>query len=327
MGWPLWDWTNADWAATGVVNSFVNAVRERHKALYNGAEPPGISTVAAGDDVQAASLWRALQQWVEDHYDQFVVSHTGGTAKSPGCYNGEADIPTYGSLDDVFSAAGLSTTAWRAYTTHPDDGGTSHNRKIQAGDIIGPWLFEDLQAVLNVLVWTTPSASWDNKGEMNERSGFGQDSDYNTALVEAQQGFDASIYNGGACPTAGGSETYQWGQWYINLFRWYSYIKTEPHNAVARAVDFYASAHAYPGGVWDRQGDWPADYTPGTLYYVGSVGPSTDTTVYSAPVGDASAGNYPNRGSGVTAGYECDDPPVVVVRWNVTDGFEYVEED
>lgn len=124
MGWSIMDWTsNPDWSSLTNINDFIGAIRERQTAL---CQTPLKSLKNVGDDVQAYTLWRDLQQWVEDNDWSFVVSHDVGVKRAISYYDAVAgtSAPYYANLAAVFSAAGLSTSNWRRYTTHPDDGGS-----------------------------------------------------------------------------------------------------------------------------------------------------------------------------------------------------------
>ncbi len=173
MSWPVDNWAGADWSAAAAIGSLWRAVNERAQALspLEGT----LLTPAAGDDVQyggglapgapgvgrSFSL-RVLQQRVEDLCPHYVWSHDGGAERSSGHFDGTAGtFPRYGGLGDLFQAAGLPWPSWRAYTVHPAEGGTPEYRPLRAGDaaggpsdLVGPWLFEDLQAALNVMAWT-----------------------------------------------------------------------------------------------------------------------------------------------------------------------------
>ena len=50
------------------------------------------------------------------------------------------------TLKRAFELAGRTQTHFRAYTEHPDEGGVPEYRYAEKGDIIGSWLWEDLQA-------------------------------------------------------------------------------------------------------------------------------------------------------------------------------------
>ena len=61
----------------------------------------------------------------------------------------EDDI-LYFTLDNWRAAAGLNANGFRRST----DGISFSSGQVQTGDIIGPWIFEDLQKALSALRWT-----------------------------------------------------------------------------------------------------------------------------------------------------------------------------
>jgi hypothetical protein len=120
-----------------------------------------LDTYDAGDDVQDHAIFEEWQTAIETLLTDYIVSHAAGSKFAEDYYVGAAAIPTYADLAALMSAAGLSWSNWRRYTTHPDDGGSVQYGKCQAGDIIGPWLWEDLQACINCMVWRNETAcSW-----------------------------------------------------------------------------------------------------------------------------------------------------------------------
>jgi hypothetical protein len=153
-------WTVTDWAVTHNYGSLTlwhemwAAVRERSLAsglAFTLTEP------TLGCNIGSLSFIRAWQEQIEDLLAYYAVSHntTTGAYLGAGYYDGAASIPTY-TLATVFAAAfpGEGRTNWRGYTTAPSKNGSDLGSKQGVGGIIGPWLFEDLQKVLNVMVWT-----------------------------------------------------------------------------------------------------------------------------------------------------------------------------
>lgn len=142
MGWPTTNWNNADWSALSTVNAFIEAINERLKAVSK--VPTLLSLVEIGTDVQSAEFWRTIQEWTMGLACFFVESgYTGGSSRPPSI-----------TFERAFQLAGLTYSNWRRYTTHPDEGGMPQYGVMQPGDIIGPWIFEDIQKFLNVLTRT-----------------------------------------------------------------------------------------------------------------------------------------------------------------------------
>lgn len=54
------------------------------------------------------------------------------------------------AVDDFFESSGRDT--WRAYVAHPtEEAGEDQERLPQTGDIVGPWMFEDLQDAMSTM--------------------------------------------------------------------------------------------------------------------------------------------------------------------------------
>ncbi len=165
-GWAV-DWStevDGDWTLVANVTDFQKAFNERDQALTGTDKYSPL--VIAGDDIQARSLWKGMQSTVAGWGIKFAISHDNGTPRAAEYYDGAPEISVYG-LAEIFSAAGLAHSNWRRYTTHPDDGGSDLGGEMQVGDIIGPWVFEDIQATLNVLVWPKSTGAWTANGELS----------------------------------------------------------------------------------------------------------------------------------------------------------------
>jgi len=188
-GWTvtIWDendpaWTPLDWASADFLNEYVDAVNERLLAIRLGGQC--LDAVQPGDDVQLTATYPNYPEWPQDesgiiwelqraviaHWVEyqdisllrfFARSHEADTSKRSLAFwhtSAEAYIPDYYPTDDAARiAAGLPSPLFRRYRDKPaSEGGTLEAPGlIQPGDIIGPWIFEDLQKILNVLIWTT----------------------------------------------------------------------------------------------------------------------------------------------------------------------------
>lgn len=357
MAWNCTSWANADWSAIANVTDFQKAVNERQKAL-TGADAIG-TLKAVGDDVQDHAWIEELQQWVEDHCGvfNFVVSHIAGAPRSSGCFEGETVAPFYMTLAEVFSAAGLGTATWRAYVTHPDDAGVDQERKIAPGDIIGPWLFEDLQAVLNVMVWTRAQATAhadgvDNYQWESQALGPGGWAAYK-GWVEAMWVVGAGILQTDVAffaansfgeweniPT-GNPPPYDFEQWWrADLIRSCGKPSTEVYNYAKSEMDFYALPVAASVGTWDDYGDTWMTAGEGVFSFLETVangdgdGTPAQVTLLGAWIGSLDipndpwcddpqpVGAPPPYGAASNRGYQCADM-IGVARYNITGGFVY----
>jgi len=349
MGWSI-DWAtvvdaDADWAAVTNVQDFQKAVNERHAAITRTTT---VSLKNAGDDVQAHQWIEDLQTWVEARYGYFVRSHDAGVERSAGYYDDGTTDPAddvYSSLADLFSRAGLETATWRAYETHPDDGGADQSRKIQGADIIGPWLFEDLQAVLNALIWTSPTHLF-NANSANNREL--ESCTLQTSEAAAKSAVEGN-WNGTPDEEQGGdpyayAAIERWAddegseQWLAQIDRLSQYGWLEVlYDGVKRDIDWYIKTqqHQYvSGGNRTLQSrEWWADPETDVLegkWSLWSQDAGTQTeSQYSTekagafgtrPAWPASSPDAENEYS--VRGWETVDG-AAVVRWNVTDGFAY----
>lgn len=250
------------------INDFVEALNERQEKVLGGGAPYGTYDVGdvATDGTLAlpAKALGQFQDWVELSYGSFVVSHDAGVERGGDHWDGEDTKPsddTYGALADVFSAAGLAHNNWRRYTTHPDEGGGVAYGNIQEGDIIGLWLFQDLYAVLNVLVWTADGIpSWSAEAEDNTRQG---DNDWDVLWADAKTNAEAdwpNLLSFDQYPEAGtgGFCSNITGQYNAELWRAYAYLKGTVHAGdLANAAEFYAYAEIEGADtrVFDANGD------------------------------------------------------------------------
>lgn len=144
-------------------NEILSSLNERLTACGNGNQ---VSLAVAGGDGHLAADWQAVQNWIETICTSYV-DHTAGLGA--GGFAGAADIP-YFTLASFRAAAGLHPDGFRRATafdlatndwTNPADPMFAHGQ-IQAGDIKGPWINQDLHAALSALKYTraAPSGSF-----------------------------------------------------------------------------------------------------------------------------------------------------------------------
>ena len=185
MAWPIETWTSAsDWQAAATASAFWEAIAERQKAI--GTSPYTIFP-AAGADVQyiGASAptgttdkfsWALLQGAAYNLAEagkaataaRWVMAHDAdGTPRATDYYDGETAFDFWPDFATMMKTvhSDVAKTTFRAATTWPvdgegDDDWTNRDnaayayRTIQAGDIIGPWIMQDLQDLLNLMLWT-----------------------------------------------------------------------------------------------------------------------------------------------------------------------------
>jgi hypothetical protein len=139
--------TGTDLQDKVLINEIINAYSERRQALSQSA----VSDIMAGADIQAASFWNVIQDWIEDNAASFVDDEAAIV--------GEAAVPML-TWAEVKTRTGL-TSGWRRVTgaawpsnwTDYEDAAFTYGQ-MAAGDIYGPWILEDLAAALSALKWT-----------------------------------------------------------------------------------------------------------------------------------------------------------------------------
>lgn len=342
MVWTITNWANADWSDAAILNEFVDAVNERADAVGYGIPP--VPVVNIGDDVQAVAFFLQFQQWIESDLTKFVVSHDAEVKRSAGYYDGRTTIDTWPNLTAILG------TGWRRYTVHPDQAGGVAYGQMQRGDIIGPWIFEDIQKVLNKLIWTLELCSWRSKEENNQKSSnsggwFGPDGAAAwrdcKAASEAAWGVlasndlypgemtDGQYYAAGSPPLA---------YYYAHQTKRYAYGHlTNPTLTLNKEVEFYGFLRAptYPGftPVWDAYGDANVAYQ--NKYQLLQTDPLTPGPVdwYSDQIGNLDGiGTWPTT-EGAWANWNLEfrgwqyadypNAPQAILKWDVAGGFEY----
>ena len=180
-----------------------NARMPRDWVLSSGyANCSEVDVPAAGDDIQAAAVWSTLQSRIEDQYNNYTLyHHGGGTMQIRWLVPYDMEESGSGYFDDFPTVRGFigfceetaamayidaATCGWRRATVWPDDWQDLEDEaysygQMQAGDIIGPWVFKDLQTALSGMVkryytGTTP------KGKRRLDSSVSTWSDYAEAV-------------------------------------------------------------------------------------------------------------------------------------------------
>jgi len=140
-----------------MANELILAYSERRQALGETA----ISALVAGDNAQDKTLWLEMQNWLETNCTSFI-DHINGPLNS-----GETNF-LYFTKATWQAAAGLniSEVDGESFRRIPEgvewDGETAPETygHIAAGDIRGPWCFEDLQKGFGALkkTWALPTS-------------------------------------------------------------------------------------------------------------------------------------------------------------------------
>jgi hypothetical protein len=139
--------TPADASWQELLDEIVLAYSERRQVIGQDAY------VAADDkDVQAASYWTTLQAWLETYCVSFIDHDNGPLV-------GAGDEFLYFTLDNWRAAAGLHANGFRR-KYGPKEALVEAYGQMQAGDAIGPWIFEDLQKGFAALKDTLKDATF-----------------------------------------------------------------------------------------------------------------------------------------------------------------------
>jgi len=260
-GWSVTDWsTNPDWASASLLNEFVDAVNERKIAVGQGGP---LSTVQVGDDVQAAGgVLGQVQDAIEGMLGSFVVSHDNGTKRQLNFWRNEGGpephTDTYTSVGHLLQAMGVTgSMGWRRYRDAPEsEGGTLETGPFQVGDIIGPWLFDDLQTALNGLIWTGAVPGIENLTNFGEGA---RQEGWLAAIAQADADWDSGDNEHSDTNEKSEADTtgvWDSGVWRAVCRRVISRASVPTTTTMARHVAWYAySERAYTDGDWDANGD------------------------------------------------------------------------
>ena len=163
--WKYWDdagqhdWTTGDPLPNGAdlsnkqfLQQFRNAIRERWWMAFS-------TDVVSPDEFSGADISEAAEEatYKTIYHWQTAVISTLCAGFIPVNFGGQTY--TYYSESSLYSACGI--TGLRRTNTAPGDFAYG---TIQDGDIIGPWLFEDLQNLFSKLIWlnffTCANSAW-----------------------------------------------------------------------------------------------------------------------------------------------------------------------
>lgn len=253
MSTPFTSPADSSWQE--MLDEITLAYSERRQALGQAAYIP-----TDDKDVQAAAYWSSLQSWLETYCLSFI-DHVSGPLNPAGT------AFLYFTLATFHSAAGLNASGFRRVPEEVEWDGINDPvwsyGLMQAGDIIGPWILEDLQAAFSALKWTLLNGTWTDKGENSVREALGTGSpfagDWDQKKLQAETTWDA----GGEGPIYSVVSPQVWsdGLWWFYggrynaaLVRAYFYPTVVlPASFCPRAIDLYLIGVA--NGVLDFNGD------------------------------------------------------------------------
>lgn len=165
--------TNFDIQDHNIWNELEISINER-LLLYHDAAP--LTLTVANDDIQDRNRIRRMQSSVLN-----IIGNLDTEIFKGNISDTLDSIDTYSSYEDIFSSASLRPDGFRRATEYdpevndwtdindsmwiPNVGGAFNDSRCSIGDIIGPWIFDDLQKVLrklNVFVFDAETADVEN---------------------------------------------------------------------------------------------------------------------------------------------------------------------
>lgn len=244
---------NWDWASRDHADELLQALIERWFAAGNPVDaiPPfcagGRDTaVTTDDDPLDIDFWSGMQASVEG-----LLAYYAQHAYASGDFSGLDDVPDWDNDGDWSGfEAEAGCRLWRRATswdpdggddwTDPDDDFYATPGRAQAGDILGPWIIDDLQKAISCLQWTFVNDSiprpGDDTGYWYPTLGEGAD----CAAAVADYDWGSSSWG------SGGSQLYRARGALISGSTWYvegARNKSRPlyytWDAVECAIDIY----------------------------------------------------------------------------------------
>lgn len=193
MSNPFTSSANATWQEllagdSPYLDEITLAYSERRQAISQSAYTP-----TDDKDVQAVGYWTALQNWLETNCVSFI-DHVSGPLNPAGT------AFLYFTLATWRAAAELNANGFRRVPEGVEwDGITDpvwSYGQMQAGDIIGPWIFEDIQKGFGALQWNARYDGWVNAVSYRGRSLDWGDCASGATLAEAKT-LAESYFNAG----------------------------------------------------------------------------------------------------------------------------------
>lgn len=148
-----------DWQNLAFLNELVTGYNERRRGAIILSK---IADVVAGDDIQSYTFWKSIQTGIEGCLNDLAPAYTGYGYLDDTVTVAGSDALVALTKAQLFSRASMHASGWRRATswdpavndwTDINDPMFSYG-KMQAGDIIGPWIFLEIQNTLSQLKWT-----------------------------------------------------------------------------------------------------------------------------------------------------------------------------
>ena len=326
-GFPAVDkTTNVQWHAFHIVS----AMRERQTVTGRSLTALPVDKVT---NIQNPAYWAGLQTEVDTLSLLFLDSAGNPSGFDGYAYASPWTLPNY-TQATFRSGAGLHANGWlRRYMS----GGSvvSAYGTMQADDIIGTHVFNELYQALQILVWQKVACGYSNTTPSDLYDGASLEDTWGqatTALAAAWADTGNPVV--GEDVYYGGTIADQYG---ARAQRVYGKLENTENVSTAfkRDADYYSIAEAitpgagdyavYTDATFDAYGDGVSD---GVFKKVMTDSPAAATTTFESgsAYGDvtlpAPAPTEPTPGHNYIRGY-VHNGFLIVVRWDVTDGFSY----
>jgi hypothetical protein len=329
------------WHRASLLNELVDAINNRY--LVPAMSRTGNladQVVATTTIVQRGSFWTELQGYIEyiinaSGFTPWVKSYSAGSPLSgPGYYDDKATVDRYTGLSDVLGTLGKTGSEYQ-----DGEGGYSWRRKtisgwgtadnLHYGDVVSNYLVEDMQAVLEALIWTQGSSStlyvsWELDWPTTDGYGQGFNADRVTALNLAIADYATGV-NDVLLTTPGG------------LMKWDGNLHGEAAKVRAKAwvddvredgyqKDLYFFGYVTRHGTeWSDQGEGVTEDTMHVFETLADITNGNNGANSFKTTGHFGAADWANSPtdmpSGVNIrGWDCDDSPVII-DWR--DGLTY----
>ena len=282
--------TGVDWQDVDVINEIITSYQQHRMSVgepkkeYDAAP---IYAVPVGYDIQARNFWYDIQLWMENFCTYFVDPDE--------TIVGEASITMF-TLATWRAAAGISVANGYKRST---DGTTIIYGKMVVGDVIGPWIMQEIQAGLSALTQTVENSTGGDETPVwvgNETDGT-----CTTALADTKSEYTSS---GGGDTAWDSNSNYEWFR-FVDQGTW-QFIESAQHGTLKSTV-VYDPGVAFTWVLYSKPqtiaefGETPV-YKDGEGLFsgfdvyaqidTGSEAAST-TTIESANIGGASKPGHP----------------------------------
>jgi hypothetical protein len=255
-----------DWADCQYINEILTSYREHR--LARGFSNGGKQAARVNDDDAHYYIWyAAIQSWIEANCVEFI-DHS----KTVTDYD---DVQKY-TRATFRTAAGLNTSGFKRST----DGTTFSYGKVQEGDVVGRWIFTELQDALDALRWTTKTGYGDSTYWAGDEHAADGEPDPRPDTVDE---YDADSGNStSALYTWRRAWHLPWGQWPFD----YQYICNATHGKckvtsipnTGLSFDWNCYGLAVASGANFRNGEGIASVVEDKLWAVEDDSESSGTT-------------------------------------------------